>query len=105
MRNGLSAADDELRFERPYIEGIGVVVDGGEALFLVEAEVHHRGIVIQVAIALFEPFEVAVDVLKPAVGLRQLAGAPPQRLLGADALGDVDEVAAQLDGSAAAADR
>ena len=52
---------------------------------------------IQVAIALLEPLEIAVDLLEPAVGLGQLAGAPPQGLLGEDAFGDVDEVTAQLD--------
>ena len=76
------------------------VVAGHEAALGVEAEEHDRRVVVQVAVALFQPLQILVDPHQAGVALRQFLGAAVQLLFRPDAIGHVLEVAAVVQGLA-----
>ena len=62
----------------------------------VEAEIHGRRIFVEVAVAILELLELAVDPPQLLVDLGQLERAQPELALGADLVGDVGEMAAEM---------
>ena len=67
-----------------------------EPAVCVEAEVHRRRVLIEVAVAVLQLLELAVDLPELVVDLGQLAGPEPQFALGPDLGGDVGDVAAEV---------
>src|SRR5207253_1918115 len=71
-------------------------IAGNETTVGVKAEIHHRRVLVQVAIAFLEALQVLVAAHQPLVCLRKLLGPPPQLVFCPDTIRNIGNVTAEV---------